>query len=94
MSNKETLEEQIERILKNNRKDLILGIGTKQWSPAETVDEIQALIDKSVKEARIYELDRLLHFDSFNDPYTHSGDSRPSKLVRIRIRELKGEKEE
>lgn len=48
-------------------------------------DQLQAYCNSRVIE----ELERLLKWDCFNEPYTHSGDVRPYKIVRSRIEELK-----
>lgn len=64
-------------------KFILLGV------PQDLINEVQTLINQARKEAAIEELERLKHFDSFNEPYTWQGDERPGKLVDIRIKALK-----
>lgn len=63
-----------------------------EWDEVEYLAarrDLLALIDQARREAAIEELERLKHFDSFNEPYTWQGDERPGKLVDIRIQALK-----
>lgn len=63
--------------------------GTVVCDDCDCADDVNQLINQARKEAAIEELERLKHFDSFNEPYTWQGDERPGKLVDIRIKALK-----